>query len=707
MSLANRVNLILRKLDDPDCVQIAEKEIKSLIVEEIDNGEKLNILINAIAEEKNYSTKKTQYSALKLFIMLAEIFQHQILEFLPKVFAILNKKINGSDENVHEVIAETYAGVIEFSFKGADSADANFVLTECLQQIFELYENKMKNVHICAGLCICKMLQSCEINMVEQNFEEIYKNLTIVLKVAKEKYTVIEAILTLILSVSSKVAIIGDDVIETLLNYIGDPNHKTRKVCIDLLYAILSMNRDILDAYNDQMYKVMQEMKTDKNKFVREAAMECINILVAPGKVVYEEQPLKAKLTGTNNPPKNATNKFVRKSSGKIVNKKINLEHVTATIDKTKFNKTFAGNANSFDMPVVLVKEPKNIEEYQRIQQITEANLIKFKNEQEAEGKKTLRKVSDDERHSQEKKHKRDDSHNDGHHNFMHVEPNMERNESGDNEPNNQKDIDTRKQTGGEPSDFIDRKEAENMRKYIKILNGKVKELSMTCNHLTKINNDLAGKVTALEQNYSYLHNMMQRNNFRTQEGSFNESYVHQNNNHNFATPDKFMQTMPQNPSLTMSQSLRHAIPNENNKWLSKTTNVNTKLFNILAVNNDDMFFNFLRDSANYNNFRSIDNYLIEQLHSRLVDLLTRTANDNSLVAEYTLRWIHLFIDAGLPSNERDAKKLQSLLFYLSKNVEDTFLADKVKQMLDHEYFSHNGEDFGNYTTTRRPKEEA
>lgn len=69
--------MILSKFNDPDCVITAEKEMKDLIVNEIDDGEKLNILINCLSEDKdvsNFTNKKTKYNQLKLFISIAEIF---------------------------------------------------------------------------------------------------------------------------------------------------------------------------------------------------------------------------------------------------------------------------------------------------------------------------------------------------------------------------------------------------------------------------------------------------------------------------------------------------------------------------------------------------------------------------------------------------------------------------------------------------------
>lgn len=48
---------MLLKLHDPNCLLSAEKEIKSLIVNEIDEGEKLQVLINCIGDDREAVSK--------------------------------------------------------------------------------------------------------------------------------------------------------------------------------------------------------------------------------------------------------------------------------------------------------------------------------------------------------------------------------------------------------------------------------------------------------------------------------------------------------------------------------------------------------------------------------------------------------------------------------------------------------------------------
>lgn len=71
----------------------AEREIKAFVVNEITDWEKLKVLIDAIAgtsEDQAINARKDQ---IKLFIIIAEVFQFQILEYLPTIFGILNDKL--------------------------------------------------------------------------------------------------------------------------------------------------------------------------------------------------------------------------------------------------------------------------------------------------------------------------------------------------------------------------------------------------------------------------------------------------------------------------------------------------------------------------------------------------------------------------------------------------------------------------------------
>lgn len=55
MSLQEKINILLQKLNDPNLVLSSEKELKSLIINQIDDGDKLMILIECIGTDKDIS----------------------------------------------------------------------------------------------------------------------------------------------------------------------------------------------------------------------------------------------------------------------------------------------------------------------------------------------------------------------------------------------------------------------------------------------------------------------------------------------------------------------------------------------------------------------------------------------------------------------------------------------------------------------------
>lgn len=644
--------MILRKLDDPDCMQIAEKELKSLIVNEIDNGEKLNTLIGCIADEKNYSSKKTQFNSLKLYISVAEIFQHQILEFLPKIFVILNKKIVTSDEQFNEMIADTYGGVIEFSFKGAEIEDANFVLTECLKQIFGLFSKNIKNVHICTGLCVSKILQCSEIEMLVRNFEDIYQSLVGVLTNVKERYTIIESILTLLLSVNAKVGSVADQLIDTLITYISDKNPKTRKMCIDTLYALFSIDPKSTEEYKEQIYDVLQELKSDKNKFVREAALECLKLLNVNKRKEKQEERIKSAIVR----PDNSTQKRMkRKKSAKFVNKRLKLDHVKSTIDRSKMNKNFGGHGSGdFEMPTIHVKEPKVKIDYEEIQKEAREKYLQRKKEDERERSQDRMKI--------EKTQFSEEQFNPNHKMTLETSPMLK-----ENHPEQLMTESVREE---------DNRNNQDLKKYIKVLNGKIKDLQVNYAYLNKTNVELQSKIEMLEKNQIYLMNFLQKNKMMNYSSISKEDTYQQN--FGFAPPDStlFFQHPPSQPQKTGS-----------NKWLNRNNNINTKIYSVLATNNKDALFNFLRETSGINNFNLIDSYMKEQLYERLVEWLSRNANDDAIVTEYVLKWIDTFMTHELPETVEESKKIYALLFYLSSNLSDTVLQEKTSQLLKHDYF--------------------
>jgi hypothetical protein len=70
-----------------------EKEMKSFIIHQIGDWEKLKYLIRCLAEENSMQRDHLRKEQIKLFVLISEVFQYQIIEYLPLIFNVLLKKI--------------------------------------------------------------------------------------------------------------------------------------------------------------------------------------------------------------------------------------------------------------------------------------------------------------------------------------------------------------------------------------------------------------------------------------------------------------------------------------------------------------------------------------------------------------------------------------------------------------------------------------
>lgn len=68
--------------------------MKSFIVNQIKDWDKLKVLINMIAVGATGQVHNVRKDQIKLYIIIAEVFQFQIIEYLPSIFYILLDKLS-------------------------------------------------------------------------------------------------------------------------------------------------------------------------------------------------------------------------------------------------------------------------------------------------------------------------------------------------------------------------------------------------------------------------------------------------------------------------------------------------------------------------------------------------------------------------------------------------------------------------------------
>lgn len=670
MNLQQRITQSIARLNDPDTLLTAEKELKALIINEVDDGEKLQILINCIADDRESVAKgkKGKQPQLKLLIAIAETFQHQIIEFLPKIFGVLNKRIKEGELEYAESVADSYGGIFEFSFKGTEEAEALSVFTEALKPLFDFMEKGFKNTQIIASMCLTKIIQNSQLSLLTSEFEGIYGHVMRCLQSpnCKAPFTFLENILSLVLSIQEKAEVASSNLPPILLKFLTDEDPKVRKICIDIFYSLLVIDQQSILKAVPNLNEVLQACRVDKAKNVREAAIECLKLF---GNKPVEEKKKQKESPKELKPeqPKKAHKKIA------VINQKINLDHVQPTIKRAELHGNFV-KQNIDAMPMVLFKEPKVKIDYSIPEPKPKEAPKKFEIEQ-PRGKIEEEKPNLFAIESTVSDHPK-------------AMPNLDsnRNMKGDIEitgHGKMGDFDTFQ---AQKDNNIQTDDVATLKKYIKILNGKVKELQQVVLNVQRSNTFLFSKLDLLEKSFQ---------NFSQLNDSYSYPQAIQN-------PPNFQNRMNFNPSFEQNSKQFRNFQNFNieeqpkttSKWLNKSSssdNINETLFELLSPkNNDEIEANlilFLRVSKNMNNFEKIENTLIDKLLDKLFFIANKYASQDFIIIEYVMKWLELYLNKGKLREVDMAKKLHSLLLYLMSNLEDEDLKRKAIVLSQHNAF--------------------
>ena len=99
---------------------------------------------------------------------------------------------------------------------------------------------------------------------------------------------ILEALISLILSVEKEFEPYAVNFLPTLLECMAINEWSTRKMAIDVMYTIAAILRDVIVPYKREILEVLNHCRFDKIKPVREATIEAINVIKEIGEPIEE-----------------------------------------------------------------------------------------------------------------------------------------------------------------------------------------------------------------------------------------------------------------------------------------------------------------------------------------------------------------------------------------------------------------------------------
>ena len=283
----------LSKLSSNSTLKTGLDEIRELLTNHLKDNERLLIVLNSLSEiHQQHQKPSTRKECIKVYGLIAEIYEDKILEIFPKIITSLNKRLKEGDNQLNQAISETTGLLIEHIFKHVDPQEAIKPLSSAIFLFFENFSHDQKNTQIGSAMCISRIIQTSPVNCLEflmsrivNKIKESYLN-----GFCKSQTQLLESLLSLILGVEEKFQEHLDEILPLVLETMLNADWTVRKIANDIIYTLCVLIPDGVVKHKEEIIKELNNCRFDKIKHVRDAAAMAINIVKEIKGIEWEDK---------------------------------------------------------------------------------------------------------------------------------------------------------------------------------------------------------------------------------------------------------------------------------------------------------------------------------------------------------------------------------------------------------------------------------
>ena len=216
---------------------------------------------------------------IKLYGLFAEILEGEAIQYLGKVFAALSKKLKECNTALNESISLAYGQVVHNTLHTLPDLESSCSqMLAILKVLFENMNSTNKIIQVGSGLCITKIIQHSPLECLTFLLDRLSSKLVQVLSSCKAHCQIVEAIISLILSVEQKYEQYAVRTVPELMNHAFEEDYLCRKQVAEALYTLAAVVPAAVQPFADEVLNVLNKLRTDKARPVRESAVEAMNL---------------------------------------------------------------------------------------------------------------------------------------------------------------------------------------------------------------------------------------------------------------------------------------------------------------------------------------------------------------------------------------------------------------------------------------------
>jgi hypothetical protein len=103
---------------------------------------------------------------IKLYGLSGEIFEENLIPFIPKVLNHFHKRIKEGDSSLHVAISDSLGILVHHLLKKVDEDQAIDISQAILKTLFTLLSSPNKNVQLGASMCLTRFIQNSPVEVI-------------------------------------------------------------------------------------------------------------------------------------------------------------------------------------------------------------------------------------------------------------------------------------------------------------------------------------------------------------------------------------------------------------------------------------------------------------------------------------------------------------------------------------------------------------
>jgi hypothetical protein len=261
--------------------------LRDLFTNHVRDPARISLALKLISETNEHQSSTMKKEFIKVIIILAEVFEEKLVEFLPKILSIILKRIKEDDPQLNSACTETMGTLISTCLKGLPTQYLTEQLAAIFKNFLRILPKSGKYSQIGAAMCITKIVQTSPVECILKIGEEILQKLIEIMgsSACKARLQIMEAFLSIILATEDQTEKLQKNCelfLPIVVEGFENSDWNIRKLSIEIIYTFSDLVPELIISQKTVIVEALNKLRFDKvwHLLIQRVVIKCINAII-------------------------------------------------------------------------------------------------------------------------------------------------------------------------------------------------------------------------------------------------------------------------------------------------------------------------------------------------------------------------------------------------------------------------------------------